>query len=332
MSQRAWSFKAVGQDDLRYYGNNGYHDDSTSFYRYDNFVPNHKQVKKGDIVIVTDRKNVLGISVIDNLLSAPYLKVRNRCPYTNCTPAKLIHRKSKKPEWRCSNGHEFDYPTAEYVPAVEFKAEYNKNYKPINHVTIKELISHTPRYNVQSSIQEIDFEWANNIFDDLIQLTPTEADCEVTPLDVEDQRKAVLRQIKQRRGQKAFRDSLLAQTAKCAVSSCEIVDILEAAHITAYKNDTHNHVSNGLLLRCDIHTLYDLDLFAIDPDSLNIYFAPQINDEEYTRFHGKKLLVTYKVNRGALLERWTRFTDKYGLIVGMPQEVTNPILTKKDSF
>ncbi|MBX9265352.1 HNH endonuclease, partial [Klebsiella pneumoniae] len=79
-------------------------------------------------------------------------------------------------------------------------------------------------------------------FDDLIQLTPTEADCEVTPLDVEDQRKAVLRQIKQRRGQKAFRDSLLAQTAKCAVSSCEIVDILEAAHITAYKNDTHNHV------------------------------------------------------------------------------------------
>ncbi|HFX0377832.1 TPA: HNH endonuclease signature motif containing protein [Klebsiella pneumoniae] len=332
MSQRAWSFKAVGQDDLRYYGNNGYHDDSTSFYRYDNFVPNHKQVKKGDIVIVTDRKNVLGISVIDNLLSAPYLKVRNRCPYTNCTPAKLIHRKSKKPEWRCSNGHEFDYPTAEYVPAIEFKAEYNKNYKPINHVTIKELISHTPRYNVQSSIQEIDFEWANNIFDDLIQLTPTEADCEVTPLDVEDQRKAVLRQIKQRRGQKAFRDSLLAQTAKCAVSSCEIVDILEAAHITAYKNDTHNHVSNGLLLRCDIHTLYDLDLFAIDPDSLNIYFAPQINDEEYTRFHGKKLLVTYKVNRGALLERWTRFTDKYGLIVGMPQEVTNPILTKKDSF
>ncbi|WP_177337899.1 HNH endonuclease [Klebsiella quasipneumoniae] len=325
MSQRAWSFKAVGQDDLRYYGNNGYHDDSTSFYRYDNFVPNHKQVKKGDIVIVTDRKNVLGISVIDNLLSAPYLKVRNRCPYTNCTPAKLIHRKSKKPEWRCSNGHEFDYPTAEYVPAIEFKAEYNKNYKPINHVTIKELISHTPRYNVQSSIQEIDFEWANNIFDDLIQLTPTEADCEVTPLDVEDQRKAVLRQIKQRRGQKAFRDSLLAQTAKCAVSGCEIVDILEAAHITAYKNDTHNHVSNGLLLRCDMHTLYDLDLFAIDPDSFIIYFAPQINDEEYTRFHGKKLHVKYKVNHGALLKRWKRFTDKYGLVAGIPLKETIPL-------
>ncbi|MDM4206892.1 HNH endonuclease [Klebsiella spallanzanii] len=321
MSQRAWSFKAVGQDDLRYYGNNGYQDDSTSFYRYDNFVPNHKQVKTGDIVIVTDRKNVLGISVIDNLLSAPYIKVRNRCPYTNCTPAKLIHRKSKKPEWRCSNGHEFDHPKAEDLPAIEFKAEYNKNYKPINYISIKDLISHTPRYNVQSSIQEIDFEWANSIFGGIIQLAPTEADCEVTPLDVEDQRKAVLRQIKQRRGQKAFRDSLLAQTAKCAVSGCEVVDILEAAHITAYKNDTHNHVSNGLLLRCDMHTLYDLDLFAIDPDSFIIYFAPQINDEEYTRFHGKKLHVNYKVNHGALLERWTRFTNKYGLVVGIPLNI-----------
>lgn len=46
MNQKAWSFKAVGKDDLRYFGNNGYQDDSTSFYQYDNFVPNHKQVKK----------------------------------------------------------------------------------------------------------------------------------------------------------------------------------------------------------------------------------------------------------------------------------------------
>lgn len=313
MNQKAWSLKAVGQDDLRYFGNNGYLDDSTSFYRYDNFVPNHKQVKKGDIVIVTDRKNVLGISVIDNLSSAPYIKVRNRCPFDNCTPKKLILRKSKKPKWRCSNGHEFELPKAEDVPALEFKAEYKKNYKPINSISIKDLISHTPRYNVQSSIQEIDFEWASNLLGGIIQLDPTEADIDDTPLDVDDQRKAVLRQIKQRRGQKAFRDKLLSQAAKCAVSGCEIVDILEAAHITAYKNDTHNHVSNGLLLRCDIHTLYDLDLFAIDPDSFLIYFSPLIQDKEYVRYHGKKLHVTYKVNHGALVERWKRFTEKYDL-------------------
>lgn len=176
-----------------------------------------------------------------------------------------------------------------------------------------DLISHTPRYNVQSSIQEIDFEWANSLFSGIIQLEPSEADIDATCLDVDDQRKVVLRQIKQRRGQKSFRDNLLYQEAKCAVSGCEIVDILEAAHITAYKNDTHNHVSNGLLLRCDMHTLYDLDLFAIEPNSFVIYFSPQIKDNEYLRYHGKKLHVTYKINHGALVERWKRFTKKYDL-------------------
>lgn len=176
-----------------------------------------------------------------------------------------------------------------------------------------DLISHTPRYNVQSSIQEIDFEWASSLFISHHQLKPSEADIDHTPLDVDDQRKAVLRQIKQRRGQKTFRDTLLSQEAICAVSGCEIIDILEAAHITAYKNDTHNHISNGVLLRCDMHTLYDLDLFAIEPDSLIIYFSPQIKDKEYVRYHGKKLHVTYKVNHGALVERWKRFTKKYNL-------------------
>lgn len=309
---RAWSFKAVGQDDLRYFGNNGYHDDSTGFYRYDNFVPNHKQVKEGDIVIITDRKNVLGISIIDNLSSAPYIKVRNRCPHENCTPEKLTLRKYKKPDWRCSNGHEFSEPKEEGISAREFKADYEKNYKPINFVSMEDLISQTPRYNVQSSIQEIDFEWANNLFGDIIQLDPSEADIDDIPLDADDQRKAVLRQIKQRRGQKAFRDALISKVAKCAVSDCKIVDILEAAHITAYKNDTHNHVSNGLLLRCDMHTLYDLELFAINPDSLVIYFSQHIQDKEYTRYHGKKLDVTHKVNKDALIERWKRFTKKHG--------------------
>jgi hypothetical protein len=311
---KAWSFKSVGQEDLRYFGNNGYNDDSTGLYRYDNFVPNHKQVKEGDIVIITDRKNILGISIIDSLTSAPYIKVRNRCPQVNCKPEKINFRKNIKPEWRCSNGHVFSEPKEEGISAHEFKANYKKNYRLLSSISMTELISHTLRYNVQSSIQEIDLEWATHLFEGIIQLDPTEADIDDTPLNANDQRKAVLRQIKQRRGQKAFRDTLISQLAKCAVSGCEIVDILEAAHITAYKNDTHNHVSNGLLLRCDMHTLYDLDLFAIEPKSLIIYFAPQVQDKEYTKHHGKKLDVTYKINQQALVDRWKRFTEKYNLI------------------
>lgn len=67
MVQQAWSFKAIEQEDLRYWGNDGYHDDSSLFYRYDSFVANHKNVKNGDVVIITNRENVLGVSVIEKI-------------------------------------------------------------------------------------------------------------------------------------------------------------------------------------------------------------------------------------------------------------------------
>ncbi|EBI3460142.1 HNH endonuclease, partial [Salmonella enterica] len=36
---------------------------------------------------------------------------------------------------------------------------------------------------------------------------------------------------------------------------------------------------------------------------------------EYVKYHGKKLHVAYKINHGALVERWKRFTEKYALTV-----------------
>lgn len=116
--------------------------------------------------------------------------------------SKVDPSKIKNPKWRCSNDHEFEQPKVENVPALKFKAEYKQNFIPITSISLMDLISHTPRYNVQSSIQEIDFEWASSLFNGIIQLKPSEADTDDTPFDVDDQRKAVLRQIKQRRGQK----------------------------------------------------------------------------------------------------------------------------------
>lgn len=313
MKKKAWSFKAVGQDDLRYFGNNGYQDDSASFYQYDNFVANHKQVKEGDIVIITDRVKVLGVSMVSKISSAPYLKARNRCPELDCKPKKLTFRKNKEKKWRCNNGHQFHQPKLEEVEAREFKAFYEEKYRPIDSVSMGELISHTPRYNVQSSIQEIDFAWATSLLEGIVSLDPAEGDPDDIPLDTTDQRKAVLKHIKQRRGQQSFRSALIAQQAECAISGCKIVDILEAAHITAYRNDTHNTTGNGLLLRCDIHTLFDLDLFAIEPDTYTIYFSASIQDEAYLKYHGRTLMLPYKMNKDALAARWLRFLEKDGV-------------------
>ncbi|HZZ18730.1 MAG TPA: HNH endonuclease signature motif containing protein, partial [Opitutaceae bacterium] len=74
----------------------------------------------------------------------------------------------------------------------------------------------------------------------------------------------VLGQIVRRRGQKEFRESLLvAYDQRCAITNCDAVDALEAAHIIPYQGSATNNVTNGLLLRADIHTLFDLGLIAI---------------------------------------------------------------------
>lgn len=74
-----------------------------------------------------------------------------------------------------------------------------------------------------------------------------------------DARERVLGQIVRRRGQQEFREKLLvAYEGRCAITGCDAIEALEAAHIVPYLGTETNHVQNGLLLRADIHTLFDL--------------------------------------------------------------------------
>jgi hypothetical protein len=92
------------------------------------------------------------------------------------------------------------------------------------------------------------------------------------PKNVADGRAQVLALLKRRQGQPKFRADLLkAYDGKCALSGCDFKPLLEAAHIYPYRGVETNHVTNGLLLRSDLHTLFDLGLIAVKPDgSLDI--------------------------------------------------------------
>lgn len=76
----------------------------------------------------------------------------------------------------------------------------------------------------------------------------------------------VLSEICTRRGQAPFRNALLAAYGCCAISKCNDVDALEAAHLRPHSEGEDYRTSNGLLLRADIHTLFDLRLISIDPE------------------------------------------------------------------
>jgi hypothetical protein len=102
-----------------------------------------------------------------------------------------------------------------------------------------------------------------------------------------DARTRVLATIVRRRGQKAFRQSLLsAYEGKCAITGSQVEAVLEAAHIVPYRGDSSNKITNGLLLRADIHTLFDLGLMAIDPSTRTVIVTPSLNGTEYGDFVG----------------------------------------------
>ncbi len=135
------------------------------------------------------------------------------------------------------------------------------------------------------------------------------------PESQQDARDKVLKQIVQRQGQKKFREGLLRiYNSTCVISNCNVPSVLEAAHITPYLGPNTNKISNGLILRADIHTLWDLSLIAIDPTQMKIHISPVLEGSEYEQFHLKTIKLNLNENerpsRGALKVQWDLFTNK----------------------
>ncbi len=102
------------------------------------------------------------------------------------------------------------------------------------------------------------------------------------PASAEDERERAIRAIRIRRGQPAFRAALLAAyDGRCAVTGCDVEDVLEAAHISPYSGPPSDDVCNGLLLRADIHTLFDCGLLAFDPETRQAVLADRLIGSDY---------------------------------------------------
>jgi Predicted restriction endonuclease len=121
-------------------------------------------------------------------------------------------------------------------------------------------------------------------------VTSTSFSTPFNPENVEDGRKKIAREISVRQGQPKFRKDLLkAYNYQCAISGCEIQPILEAAHIVPYKGKETNHIQNGILLRADLHTLFDLQLISVNPITKIVSIDVSLKDSEYSIYNGIKL-------------------------------------------
>lgn len=110
------------------------------------------------------------------------------------------------------------------------------------------------------------------------------------PENLKDARERINISIVRRQGQPQFRKSLLkAYNSRCVITGCDAEQVLEAAHIIPYLGPDTNHPSNGLLLRADIHTLFDLHLLSIDPETKTVLIAKSLANTCYSQLAGKHL-------------------------------------------
>ncbi|WP_440997543.1 HNH endonuclease [Arhodomonas sp. SL1] len=117
-----------------------------------------------------------------------------------------------------------------------------------------------------------------------------------SPESITDSRKRTLATIVQRRGQATLRQALIeAYEGRCAITGCEVLDVLEAAHIHPYRREETNYPSNGLLLRGDVHTLFDLGLLTVNAATLRVVLARRIRAlrSSCRSLHGARISVPH---------------------------------------
>lgn len=95
-------------------------------------------------------------------------------------------------------------------------------------------------------------------------------------------------------GQGAFRVMVTeAYNRRCAISGEKTLPVLDAAHIVPFSEQGSYAVKNGLLLRKDIHTLYDRGYITITP-SYHIEVSSRLkedygNGKIYYAYHGSQM-------------------------------------------
>lgn len=280
-------------------GNDGYDDDPGVHYSWDSTVANHAAISEGDRIVVWDKSSLLGASVIRKIETGRRTKPLRRCPW--CGKSGFKSRIDLKPEYKCYKCKQtFDVPTEVSVEVVTYRSLHEADWLDLNgYLTAATIRTLADSPDSQLSIREA--RWSA-----FVGALGAKGDGGLAaPLTgrLEDlgggHRRAMVRV---RVGQGRFRHHLLDQHgANCAVTGPAPAAVLEAAHLYSYAETGRHEHGGGLLLRSDVHRLFDLGLLTIDPQDLTVWVAPIVRScDDYGRLHGRTMCVP----AGAAERRW----------------------------
>jgi ribosomal protein S27AE len=288
-TKRAWSFLIVSEVERQFEGNLGYGDVLGERYVWDNTVPRHRDVNSGDLAVLRDRERILGLGWIDVIDSNETTKLRRRCP--KCRNTSFKARKNKSPRYKCSScSGEFDVPSEEVIPVTVYSAEYAATWRAVEHVPAVLLAEAYRTGSKQHSIRELRLDVVERVLSYPANLGPNWWSG-VWGTELPSGHRTAIRRV--RNGQAGFRDKLLRRFGtKCAISGTQPEEVLDAAHLYRYCDLGEHDVRGGLLLRTDLHRLFDRWLLAVDTNSWTIRVAPRLRSyPQFASLEGQPLNV-----------------------------------------
>ncbi|MFC6130791.1 HNH endonuclease [Streptomyces spororaveus] len=285
----AWLVLAVG-DGRKHGGNSGYDDLPSEHYSWDSAVPHHAELTVGDVIALWDTTSLLGISVIEAIDTGQAVKDVFFCP--SCSTSEFQPRKTKSPKYRCLKCKaEFDDQdrVAGSKPVTTYRSRHGRYWVDMPGVLSgAELRPLCDKPKTQHSLRSMRWEKLR------AAITASGA---TTTIAIAEQAQRVLagghRQVtvRARIGQASFRRTLLeAHGEHCAFTGPTPAAALEAAHLYSYAGSGQHHSDGGLLLRRDVHRLFDLGLIAVDPGRFVLDVSPSLHGYvPYRQLHGQPL-------------------------------------------
>lgn len=295
-SGRAWSFLVVDEAERQHLGNEGYDDRVGQYYSWDSTVPNCRRPEAGDICVVRDSRGVLGVSWIDTLgFTEDVEKFRRRC--RKCGRTAIKGRRTVRPRYRC--GHrsckaEFDEPKVERIEVTVYRAGYARSWRRVDGaVTAAELEAAYLSHSKQQAIRPVDPQALRRLLAARKVLIGGPWWSEGVTLEereIPGGRRS--RRGQGRIGQEEFRRRLLERFGPvCAFSGPQPAESLEAVHLNRFADDPRHDLAGGLLLRADLHSLFDRGLIEIDA-GLRVRIDPSLRPyPDLARLDGKRLRI-----------------------------------------